>query len=138
MSDKIIKINNLSFSYNGLKVIDDISFSVEKGSFISVLGPNGSGKSTLINLISNALKGFDGSISICGMDIKKMSSKEIAKLVAVVPQSFNPGFDFSVEELVLMGRFPYVSRFGSEKMQNFIITNKIMEKTGILSLAKKV
>jgi iron complex transport system ATP-binding protein len=137
MPDEILKICNLSFSYNGAKVIDNISFSAERGAFVSVLGPNGSGKSTLINLISNVLKGFEGSISIFGRDIKKMSSREIAKLIAVVPQSSNPGFDFSVEELVMMGRFPYISRFGSEKLQDFIITEKIMKKTGILSLAKK-
>jgi iron complex transport system ATP-binding protein len=137
MPDEILKINNLSFSYNGTKVINNISFAAEKGSFVSVLGPNGSGKSTLINLISNALKGYEGSISVFGRDIKRMNSKEIAKLVAVVPQSSNPGFDFNVEELVLMGRFPYVSRFGSEKIHDFIITEKIMKKTGVLSLAKK-
>jgi len=137
MPDEILKISNLSFAYNGTKVIDNISFAVERGNFVSVLGPNGSGKSTLINLISNALKGYEGNISVFGRDIKRMSSRTIAKLIAVVPQSSSPGFDFSVEELVLMGRFPYVSRFSSEKIQDFIITERIMKKTGVLSLAKK-
>ena len=87
MADEIVKIKELAFSYNGTNVIDGIDFCVEKGSFVSILGPNGSGKSTLINLISNVLKGFGGSITLFGKDIKKLSSRSVARLVAVVPHS---------------------------------------------------
>ncbi|MBE3089337.1 MAG: ABC transporter ATP-binding protein, partial [Actinobacteria bacterium] len=66
---KILSVKNLDFSYNQNKVLDNISFSVEEGSFISILGPNGSGKSTLVNLISKVLRGYEGKIEVGGRDI---------------------------------------------------------------------
>jgi len=137
MSEKILEVKNLSFSYDGPEVLSDLDFKVCKGAFISILGPNGSGKSTLINLISKVLKGYKGSIKVFGKDIEKMGSRDIAKFVAVVPQYSNPGFNFTVEEMVLMGRFPYISRFGSESKGDFEAAEKVMEKTKILELAKK-
>lgn len=137
MAEKILKVKNLSFSYNGTNALSDLNFEVWDGSLISILGPNGSGKSTLINLISKVLRGYKGSIEVFGRDIKKMGSRDIAKLIAVVPQYSNPGFDFTVEEMVLMGRFPYISRFGREKREDYEVVEKIMEKTKIVELAKK-
>ncbi len=66
MSEKILSIKNLSFSYNSKKILDNISFDISKGSFVSILGPNGAGKSTLVNIISKVLKDFKGSVSIRG------------------------------------------------------------------------
>jgi len=137
MSEKILEVKNLSFSYDGTEVISDLDFKVYKGDFISILGPNGSGKSTLINLISKVLKCYKGSIEVFGKDIEKISSRDIAKLIAVVPQYSNPGFNFTVKEMVLMGRFPYISRFGSEKKEDTEAAENVMKKTKILELAKK-
>ena len=134
---KILSIKNLAFSYDGTPVLEGIDLAVEEGSFISVLGPNGSGKSTLINIISKVLKGHRGSVEIAGRNIASMNSKDIAKLVAVVPQYSNPGFNFNVEEMVIMGRFPYVSRFGTEKKEDFEIVESVMSKTKILGFAHK-
>lgn len=137
MKEKILTIKNLSFAYDGSNVLDNINFDVASGCFLSILGPNGSGKSTLINLISKVLKNYKGEIIVKDRSIENLNSKEIAKLVAVVPQYSNAGFDFLVGELVLMGRFPYVSRFGREKKQDFDIAEDVMEKTKTLQLYKK-
>jgi iron complex transport system ATP-binding protein len=137
MKEKILTIKNLSFAYDGANVLDKISFDVPGGCFLSILGPNGSGKSTLINLISKVLKNYKGEIIIKGRSVESLNSKEIAKLVAVVPQYSNAGFDFLVGELVLMGRFPYISRFGREGKQDFDIVEAVMEKTKTLPLYKK-
>ncbi|GAH56118.1 unnamed protein product [marine sediment metagenome] len=88
----MLTVKNLDFSYNQRKVLDNISFNVEKEDFISILGPNGSGKSTLVNLISKVLIGYEGKIEVGGRDIKELNPKDIAKMVAVVPQYTNPGF----------------------------------------------
>ncbi|MBE3037179.1 MAG: ABC transporter ATP-binding protein, partial [Candidatus Atribacteria bacterium] len=93
--------------------------------------------STLINLISKVLKNYKGEIIVKDRSIENLNSKEIAKLIAVVPQYSNAGFNFLVGELVLMGRFPYVSRFGREKKQDFDIVEAVMEKTKTLPLYKK-
>jgi len=137
LKDKILTIKNLSFAYDGSNVIDNISFDVVSGCFLSILGPNGSGKSTLINLISKVLKNYRGKIIINDSNIENLNSKEIAKLIAVVPQYSDAGFNFLVGELILMGRFPYVSRFGREKKQDFDIVETVMEKTKTLPLYKK-
>ena len=137
MKEKILTIKNLSFAYNGSNVLDNISFDVSSGCFLSILGPNGSGKSTLINLISKVLKNYKGEIIVKDRSLKNLNSKEIAKLVAVVPQYSNAGFDFLVGELVMMGRFPYISRFGREGKQDFDIVEDVMEKTKTRTLYKK-
>jgi len=134
---KMLSVKNLDFSYNQNKVLDNISFSVEEGSFISILGPNGSGKSTLVNLISKVLRGYEGKIEVGGRDIKELDSKDIAKMVAVVPQYTNPGFSFTVSEMVMMGRYPYISRFGTEGKEDFDAVSGAMEKTKILPFANR-
>jgi iron complex transport system ATP-binding protein len=136
-TENILKVENVNFAYDGAAVIDGLSFTVRKGSFISILGPNGSGKSTLINLLSKVLKGYAGRIEVFGNDLKNLSPRNISKLISVVPQYSNPGFDFNVEEMVLMGRFPYISRFGREKQSDLSIAGSVMEKTGISRLAGK-
>lgn len=136
-TENILKVENVNFAYDGKPVLNDLSFTVRKGSFISILGPNGSGKSTLINLLSKVLKGYTGTIEIFGNDIKNLNPRSISRLVSVVPQYSNPGFDFTVEEMVLMGRFPYISRFGREKHSDFLVAGKVMEKTGITGFAGK-
>ena len=136
-TDNILKVENLNFAYDGKPVLNNLSFTVSKGSFISILGPNGSGKSTLINLLSKVLKGYTGRIEVFGKDIKNLNPRSIAELVSVVPQYSNPGFDFTVEEMVLMGRFPYISRFGRENHSDYLVAGSVMEKTGITALAGK-
>lgn len=118
-------------------VLNNINLEVEQGSFVSILGPNGSGKSTLINLISKVLKDYSGTIKIFGRDIKALSSKEIAKFVSVVPQYSDVQFNFSVEEMVLMGRYPYIPRFGSEKLKDFEIAERAMYLTKTFELRDK-
>jgi iron complex transport system ATP-binding protein len=132
MKENILTIKNLSFAYDGANVLDNINFDVASGCFLSILGPNGSGKSTLINLISKVLRNYKGEIIVKDRSLKNLNSKEIAKLVAVVPQYSNAGFDFLVGELV-----PYVSRFGREGKHDFDIVESVMEKTKTLALYKK-
>ncbi len=136
-TENILKVESVNFAYDGKPVLNDLSFTVKKGSFISILGPNGSGKSTLVNLLSKVLKGYTGRIEVFGNDIKNLNPRSISRLVSVVPQYSNPGFNFTVEEMVLMGRFPYISRFGREKHSDFLAAGSVMKKTGITGLAGK-
>ncbi len=136
-ADNILSVKNLSFSYNQQKVLDDISFDIKQGSFISILGPNGAGKSTLVNIISKVLKNFSGEVEIDGNDIKDLSAKDLARMIAVVPQYTNPSFSLNVREVVMMGRHPYISRFGSEGSDDYEAVEDVMEKTKIAGFAKR-
>lgn len=133
----IILVKNLSFSYDKKEVLHDLSFNIAGGDFIAILGPNGSGKSTLVNLISKVLKDYQGKIEIKGTDIKKLSSYDVAKMVAVVPQYTSPCFNFTVFEMIMMGRFPYTSRFGTEKTEDFNMVRAVMERTETSSFADR-
>lgn len=135
--NNILSARSLNFSYGNNRIINDISFDIKKGSFISILGPNGAGKSTLVNIISKILDKYEGKVKVAGKDIAMLNSKDIAKMIAVVPQSTNPSFSFTVKEMVLMGRYPYISRFEKETKEDYAIVHKVMEKTKIIQFADR-
>jgi len=112
--DYSIKIENLSFAYDEDLVLKSIDLAFVKSGFTSIVGPNGSGKSTLLKQISGILKPSQGSLIINGENIKTINKKDIAKLMAVVPQNTALEFDYKVMDVVLMGRYPYISRFKGE------------------------
>jgi iron complex transport system ATP-binding protein len=129
MDDNSISVKNLNFSYDGTPVLKSLNFEIKKNSFISILGPNGAGKSTIVNLLSKVLVGYGGEILIEDKNIRDLNQIEIAKKIAVVPQSTSIGFNFSVFETVMMGRYPYLSRFKSENQEDFKIVNEVMKLT---------
>src|SRR4030066_2282402 len=137
MKKDILSVKNLNFSYGKKKILDDVSFNAEKGDFISILGPNGAGKSTIVNLISSILKDYEGRIEVGGRNLKSLNSNDVAKMMAVVPQYTDPGFSFTVAELVMMGRNPYISRFGTERKEDFHAADEAMEKTKISTFANR-
>lgn len=97
----VIKVNDLSFSYNGHQVLKNVDLTIESGEFLSIIGPNGGGKTTLIKLMLGLLKPSKGIIKVMGK-----SPLEAAIDVGYVPQDihFNKGFPISVKDVVLMGR----------------------------------
>ena len=108
-----VKVENLCFSYGEREVLKNVSFSVEYGEFMSVLGPNGVGKSTLFRCMLGLLKPSAGSTSINGVNIADMTSADLAKTIAYIPQSHNPVFNYSVFDMVLMGTTAQLGRFAS-------------------------
>lgn len=103
-----LQVEHLSFSYQEeKKIIDDIHLHVKKGELVGIIGPNGSGKSTILKNIYRALKPDSGAVFLDGEAIYKMSSKKTAKKLGVVGQENSIPFDFSVGEIVAMGRSPH-------------------------------
>src|SRR4030042_1805771 len=109
-----LQFNRVSFSYfNGL-VLHDISLTIKAGEMVGLLGPNGSGKTTLLKLASGVLKPTQGEVRLDGARLSHLSRKSIARSVAVVPQQFNIPFAFTVSEVVMLGRIPFVKAFAGE------------------------
>ena len=106
-----IEVRNLNFSYGSRQILFDISFSVEKGEFLSILGPNGVGKSTLFRCVLGLLSGYTGTVLVDGVDTRTFSVREAAKHIAYIPQSSRPVFNYSVFDIVLMGRSSSLSPF---------------------------
>ena len=130
-----IEVRNLNFSYGDRQVLHDISFTVGSGEFLSILGPNGVGKSTLFRCVLGLLSGYTGTVSIDGTDVCSFSVREMAKHIAYIPQSSHPIFNYSVSDIVLMGRTSGLSTFRSPKKQDVEICQWAMEKVGISHLA---
>ena len=103
----MLKVENVYFNYQETEVLKGINFSVSKGEIFGILGPNGSGKTTLLKLISRTMLPSDGQIIIKSKPIKQYSAKEIATLLAVLPQSIDISFSFTVEETIRMGRYAH-------------------------------
>lgn len=138
IDEVVIKTKNINWSYNGTKVLDNVSIDIRFGTFTGILGPNGAGKTTLLKLILNLLQVEKDSILIRGTDIKTYSRKELARIEAYVPQSVRIDFNFTVEQVVMMGRSPFLGRFEIESEKDMIIAEWAMKETGILKLKEKL
>ena len=124
-----LTIDGINCYYGSAKILEDIQFAIKSGEFLGILGPNGSGKTTLLKSISRILKPRKGTILIGDEDIYKMKTVEVAKQLAVVPQSTPVTFDFTSLEVVLMGRNPHMPRFKMESKEDLAIARNSMELT---------
>ena len=105
-----ISIENASFSY-GLgeeNLLDKINLNIEKGKFIGILGPNGCGKSTLLKVILKYLNPKEGIIKIENKELKEYTQSELAEILSFVPQKSSLTMPLTVEDVVYMGRVPYM------------------------------
>ncbi|MFA7228775.1 MAG: ABC transporter ATP-binding protein [Melioribacteraceae bacterium] len=137
-----IEINNLQFSYGGENGSSAFRLSVPEwkiaaGDFVSLLGPNGCGKSTLLKLIANLTVPAEGKILINGSDLRGLHRKELAKMIAYVPQKNFTIFPFSVFEIVMMGRTPYLSLMGFENQTDLEIVSQAIDTMQIGHIKQK-
>ena len=133
----LLSVDSVSFKYGEQWVLRGIGFDVEKGDFLGVIGPNGSGKTTLLRVIDGILKPQEGEVRLEGTEIGRLRREALARCVAVVPQYSALAFPFSVEEVVLMGRSPHLSRWRFEGEQDLRIAREAMEMTDTLALAAR-
>jgi iron complex transport system ATP-binding protein len=139
---EIISLKNINFGYGVKKSNSDfylknLDLAIKKGEFISILGPNGSGKSTLLKIIANILKPQSGSRFLYDNDYSEISRKKFAQKVAFVPQNTGTNFPFSIYEIVMMGRAPYLNLLGIEGDNDYKMVNETMELLEIAHLRNK-
>lgn len=132
-----IEVKDLSFSYSERPVLHNINFSVRKGEFLSILGPNGVGKSTLFRCVLGLLSGYTGQVLVDGTDSRTFSTREAAKHIAYIPQSSRSIFNYSVFDIVLMGRTSGLATFRSPGKADRELCHWAMEKVGITRLADR-
>lgn len=132
-----LRISGIDCYYGSIKALNNITFSVREGEFAGILGPNGSGKTTLLKAISRTIKPIVGTVFLDDTNVYDMKIKEVAKNVAVVPQEAIATFDFTALDVVLMGRNPYIDRFGMESREDLTIAKRVMELTNTWDLADR-
>jgi iron complex transport system ATP-binding protein len=111
-------------------VLRNVSLGAERGDLIGILGPNGSGKTTLLKILAGALLSQSGDVTLEGRSLSEWSQREIARRVALVPQETHAPFDFTVLEIVLMGRFPHLGAFALEGPEDLAIARRALNETG--------
>ena len=132
-----IEVKDLSFAYGEHEVLHGVSFKAKAGEFLSILGPNGVGKSTLFRCVLGLLRDYKGSITVEGRDAKSLSIRETAKLIAYIPQSSHPAFNYSVRDIVLMGTTSGLGTFSTPKKEDLRRVDEALEKIGIPHLADR-
>ncbi len=137
MTGEMLHIKNLTAGYGKQSVLQHVSLSIQSGEFSALIGSNGAGKSTLLKCISGLLPVTDGQISICGRDIRQLNSRERARLVAVVPQSYTVDYSFTAEDVVAMGRYPYHSFRGTDAARDADVIQHAMELTNTLAFRNR-
>ena len=135
--DKLFEAKNISFSYDGERIFEDISFSIERGDVLCILGPNGTGKTTLIKCLNGLHDVDSGEILVNGKNIRKLSFSEISKHIGYIPQSHVPSFPFTVMDVVIMGRAPYLNLTDSPKEKDIQIALNSLKTLGIENLKDK-
>lgn len=126
----MIDVEHVSFSYDKRKaILDDVSFSIGRGEVFGVLGPNGTGKTTIIKCINRILKPDAGEIRFDRRSIRTMRQRDIAKIMAYVPQYMISFFNLTVVEAVMMGRLPYAGRRYSAEDER--IAFEVIEKMNL-------
>lgn len=132
-----VTVENTTVAIGAKEIVKSISLEAKEGEFIGLLGPNGSGKSTLLKAIYQVLPYKDGQIKINGREIKTISLKEISKEMSVVSQFNGVQFEFSVIDIVLMGRSPYLKPFQRESKEDYQIAIEALKKVGMEDALKK-
>ena len=140
--DVALTAEHISFGYDTggdtrSFALRDVSVAVDRGSLTGLLGPNGCGKTTLLKLMAGVLRPRQGTITLDGRAIGGISRRELARRVAVVPQETHPAFDYSVLEMVLMGRHPHLGMFQLEGPGDLVVAHDSLLATGTAHLAER-
>ncbi|HCQ89196.1 MULTISPECIES: ABC transporter ATP-binding protein [unclassified Clostridium] len=132
-----LKVDNIQVALSGADIIKDISLYVDSGQFVGIIGPNGCGKSTLLKSIYKVIKPKQGSVFLDEKDVLKSSPKSISKTMGVVGQFNDMSFDFTVYEMVMMGRTPHKNLMQSNNKSDYEIVNEALKKVDLVSYSNR-
>jgi iron complex transport system ATP-binding protein len=140
----LLQVADLSFAYrrSGARrdtplVLRDVSFEVARGRVVGLLGPNGSGKTTLLRLAAGTMPPLTGRVTLDGADVARLSSRDVARRLSVVPQDSRATFDVSALDVVLMGRYAHLGPFALEGADDLAIARDALDATGTAALAER-
>ena len=132
-----VEAQAVSFAVESRRLLERVNLRAESGQFVGLIGPNGAGKTTLLRSISNVLRFDEGSVHLLGEDLDNLPAREVAEVLALVPQVAPYTQGFTAFELVLMGRYPHLGRFRVEGQEDDRIAKRAMGLTETESFAAR-
>lgn len=135
--NKGISVENLTLSYEKNLVLNNINFSIKKGSVVTLVGPNGCGKTTLLKIINGFLRQDEGTVYIDSRNIEEIANRELARILGHVSQMHTSSFPFSVLDVVLTGRMPYISMFSTPGKEDMEKACEVLEFMGIAHFSQR-
>ena len=132
---EMIRADEVYAGYNGKVILENVSFSVGEGEIVGLIGPNGAGKSTLLKTLRGILPILSGTAMLMGDDINALAAKDFARRAAYLQQHVEMTFDYTARDIVLAGRYPYLSWWSQEKAHDLAIAEACMAYTGVSDLA---
>ena len=140
----MLRANDVSFEYasrrasGGAPVLRDVTAEIRRGSSVGILGPNGSGKTTLLRLLSGTRRPTRGEVLLEGTPLAALTRRAVARRIAVVPQETQLAFDYTVLEMVLMGRHPHLGLFQLEGPNDLAVARDALDATGTSDLEHRL
>lgn len=128
---------DVRFAYGVRPILDGVSLQIAPGTIVGILGPNGSGKTTLLRLLSGTRRPTSGSVRLDGASLSELSRRAVARRIAVVPQETQLAFEYTVLEMVLMGRHPHLGLFALEGPGDFAVARDALRATGTAHLGDR-
>ncbi len=126
-----LEVRGLKYTYGKYLVLDGVDLPIVDGEVIGILGPNGCGKTTLLKNLNKNLEPTGGCVMLDGESMADLSKKEIAREVAVVPQTNEIRFAFTVRDIVAMGRMPFQGMMGAPSGEDERIVDEAIRRTGL-------
>ncbi len=137
-SSPLLDIKGITFGYGRKPLLYDVHLSVKSGEMVGLLGPNGSGKTTLLRLVSGVLQAQSGTIVLDGRETRSWGRRGMAQRVAVVPQELPVPFAFTVEQMVRLGRTPYLNLLGNLTIDDLRVVRDAMRAADVAPLAASI
>lgn len=135
MSEAAYKVEGLSVSLDGTPILSDVSFNVPVTTSMAVIGPNGAGKTTLLRSLLRLAPGMTGRVELFGKELRRYGRRALARVVGYIPQAGEHAFPFTVEQFVLMARYPYLKAFSHFTETDRNLAAESMAQAGVTPFA---
>jgi len=139
VSESFLQIKDVAYTYssNGWR-LQPVSLDICSGQIVGLIGPNGAGKSTLLKMAAGVLRPCEGRVRLMGEDISGLSRRKIAGQLGYLPQNVSSTFDYRVEEVVAMGRFPHLAGAGFLQREDIAVIERCMEQTETIRYRRRI